>query len=245
MRTMAWQERWRAIVQKLNVVTDHSDEQRLIDTLSMPSSPTVLGFVNAHAMNLVVGNDHYYQALSSADVLLRDGSGMSILFRRLGLKPGLNMNGTDFIPKLLAAFKGRRVAFWGTQEPFLTDAVCQSQKCFGVDVVSVHHGFDDVDAYVLLAQQLQPELIVLGMGMPKQEAVAAKITASGRPCLIVCGGAILDFLGGKVTRAPQWIRRVGFEWLYRLALEPRRLFQRYIVGNPFFMFRMFILRRIS
>lgn len=65
MRTMAWQERWRAIVQKLNVVTDHSDEQRLIDTLSMPSSPTVLGFVNAHAMNLVVGNDHYYQALSS------------------------------------------------------------------------------------------------------------------------------------------------------------------------------------
>ena len=170
---------------------------------------------------------------------------MSILFRRLGLEPGLNMNGTDFIPKLLAAFKGRRVAFWGTQEPFLTDAVYQSQKCFGVDVVSAHHGFDDVDAYVLLAQQLQPELIVLGMGMPKQEAVAAKITASGRPCLIVCGGAILDFLGGKVARAPQWIRRVGFEWLYRLALEPRRLFQRYIVGNPFFMFRMFILRRIS
>lgn len=245
MQTMVWQERWRVIVQKLNIVTDHSDEQRLVDSLSAPLSPTVLGFVNAHAMNLVVGNEHYYQALSSADVLLRDGSGMSILFRHLGLEPGLNMNGTDFIPKLLVAFKGRRVAFWGTQEPFLTDAVYQSQKCFGVDVVSAHHGFDDVDAYVLLAQQLQPELIVLGMGMPKQEAVAAKITASGSPCLIVCGGAILDFLGGKVTRAPQWIRRVGFEWLYRLALEPRRLFQRYIVGNPFFMFRMFILRRIS
>lgn len=245
MQPMTWQERWRAIVQKLNVVTEQSDEQRLIDTLSMPSSPTVLGFVNAHAMNLVVGNERYYQALSSADVLLRDGSGMSILFRRLGLQPGLNMNGTDFIPKLLAAFKGRRVVFWGTQEPFLADAVRQSKKCFGVDVVSAHHGFDDVDAYVMLAQQLRPELIVLGMGMPKQETVAAKIAASGSPCLIVCGGAILDFLGGKVTRAPQWIRRIGFEWFYRLALEPRRLFQRYIVGNPIFVFRMFILRRIS
>lgn len=244
MQTMAWQERWRAIVQKLNVVTDHSDEQRLIDSLSAPLSPTVLGFVNAHAMNLVVGNAHYYQALSSADVLLRDGSGMSILFRRLGLEPGLNMNGTDFIPKLLAAFKGRRVAFWGTQEPFLAAAVCQSQKCFGVDVVSAHHGFDDVDAYIMLAQQFQPELIVLGMGMPKQEAVAARIAALGCPCLIVCGGAILDFLGGKVSRAPQWVRRIGFEWLYRLILEPRRLFQRYVVGNPIFLLRMFLGVRV-
>ncbi len=243
MQSMAWQERWRAIVQKLHVVTDLSDEQRLVDALSVPSSPTVLGFVNAHAMNLVVGNEHYYQALSSADVLLRDGSGMSILFRRLGLEPGLNMNGTDFIPKLLVAFKGRRVAFWGTQEPFLADAVRQSQKCFGVDVVSAHHGFDDVDAYIMRAQQFQPELIVLGMGMPKQEAIAAKIAASGSPCLIVCGGAILDFLGGKVSRAPQWVRRIGFEWMHRLILEPRRLFQRYVVGNPMFLLRSIVFGR--
>jgi N-acetylglucosaminyldiphosphoundecaprenol N-acetyl-beta-D-mannosaminyltransferase len=169
---------------------------------------------------------------------------MSILFRRLGLEPGLNMNGTDFIPKLLAAFKGRRVAFWGTQEPFLAAAVCQSQMCFGVDVISAHHGFDDVDAYIMLAQQFQPELIVLGMGMPKQEVVAARIAALGGPCLIVCGGAILDFLGGKVSRAPQWARRIGFEWLYRLILEPRRLFQRYVVGNPIFLLRMFLGVRV-
>jgi hypothetical protein len=49
----------------------------------------------------------YYASLSAADVLLRDGSGMAILLRRLGLAPGLNMNGTDFIPKILAAYKGR------------------------------------------------------------------------------------------------------------------------------------------
>jgi UDP-N-acetyl-D-mannosaminuronic acid transferase (WecB/TagA/CpsF family) len=59
-----------------------------------------------------------------------------------------------------------------------------------------------VEAYVQLAREFQPELIVLGMGMPKQEAVAARLAASGVPCLIVCGGAILDFLGGKVSRAP-------------------------------------------
>jgi N-acetylglucosaminyldiphosphoundecaprenol N-acetyl-beta-D-mannosaminyltransferase len=239
-----WRHNWQGIIRQLRVVSNCADEQRLIDTLSKPKAPTVLGFVNAHAMNLVATNPDYYRALSNANVLLRDGSGMTILFRRLGLAPGLNMNGTDFIPKLLAAFKGRRVAFWGTEEPFLTDAVRQSQESFGVDVVSVHHGFDEMDAYLMLARQFQPELIVLGMGMPKQEVVAARLAANGVPCLIVCGGAILDFLGGKVSRAPQWVRRLGCEWLFRLLREPKRLFQRYVLGNPLFLLRAFIYRDV-
>lgn len=242
MHSLPWQQRWRALADKLRVVGDPEDEQRLIESLSKPESVTVLGFVNAHAMNLAAGNADYYQALAAADVLLRDGSGMTMLFRRLGLAPGLNMNGTDFIPKLLEAYRGRRVAFWGTQEPFLANAVRHSEARFGVQVVSSAHGFAELEAYPALAQQLRPELIVLGMGMPKQEQLAARIAASGQPCLVVCGGAIVDFLGGKVSRAPRWIRRLGCEWLFRLVLEPRRLFQRYVLGNPLFLLRTIIWR---
>jgi exopolysaccharide biosynthesis WecB/TagA/CpsF family protein len=242
MRALAWQHNWQTIIRKLRVVNDSGDEQRLIDALSRTEVATVLGFVNAHAMNLVAGNANYNEALSAADVLLRDGSGMAILFRRLGLEPGLNMNGTDFIPKLLAAFKGRRVAFWGTEQPFLANAVQRSEAVYEVNVVSAHHGFDEVEAYINHARQFQPELVVLGMGMPKQEAVAARLADSGVPCLIVCGGAILDFLGGKVTRAPQWVRRLGCEWVFRLASEPKRLFSRYVVGNPMFLLRALICK---
>ncbi|MCU1761139.1 WecB/TagA/CpsF family glycosyltransferase [Pseudomonas sp. 14P_8.1_Bac3] len=242
---MAWQRNWQTIVQKLRVVGDSADEQALIEALSRPSAATVLGFVNAHAMNLVAGNHDYYHALSSADVLLRDGSGMAILFRRLGREPGLNMNGTDLIPKLLDAFKGRRVAFWGTEEPWLANAVQQSETRFNVNVVSAHHGFSPVETYIELARTLQPELVVLGMGMPKQEAVAARLAASGEPCLIVCGGAILDFLGGKVSRAPQWVRGLGCEWVFRLVSEPKRLFTRYVVGNPMFLLRTLISSKSS
>ena len=127
MRALSWQHNWQTITRKLRVVSDVDDEQALIDALSRPDVTTVLGFANAHAMNLVAANTDYFNALLAADVLLRDGSGMAILFRRLGLEPGLNMNGTDFIPKLLAAFKGRRVAFWGTEEPFLANAVQRSE----------------------------------------------------------------------------------------------------------------------
>lgn len=243
MRALNWLHHWQAIVQKLRVVSDAASEQALIDELSRPEAPTVLGFVNAHAMNLVAGNTDYYDSLVAADVLLRDGSGMAILFRRLGIEPGLNMNGTDLIPKLLAAFKGRRVAFWGTEEPYLANAVQHSEALFAVNVVSAHHGFAPVDTYLDLARQFQPELVVLGMGMPKQEAVAARLAGSGAPCLVVCGGAILDFLGGKVNRAPHWVRRLGCEWVFRLLSEPKRLFTRYVVGNPTFLWRTFLFKK--
>jgi exopolysaccharide biosynthesis WecB/TagA/CpsF family protein len=62
------------------------------------------------------------------------------------------------------------------------------------------------------------------------------------PCLIVCGGAIIDFLGGKIARAPVWMRRLGLEWVYRLVQEPGRLFRRYVLGNPLFLARALRLR---
>jgi hypothetical protein len=64
MRALAWQHNWQTIVQKLRVVNDSADEQRLMDALSRTEVTTVLGFVNAHAMNLVAGNADYYDALS-------------------------------------------------------------------------------------------------------------------------------------------------------------------------------------
>lgn len=245
MARWLWQQRWKRVIDRLEVVADGTAAQHLLDRLAIPETATVLGFVNAHAMNLVVRDGAYCQALSAADVLLRDGSGMAILYRRLGLEPGLNMNGTDFIPRLMAAYRGRKVAFWGTRQPYLNQAVQHCEAELGVVPVSVHDGFASVETYLQLAREQQPELIVLGMGMPKQEAVAAELAAIGAPCLIVCGGAILDFLGGKVSRAPEWLRRLGGEWLYRLLREPKRLFMRYVVGNPLFLLRALWYRRAA
>ncbi|WDY60212.1 WecB/TagA/CpsF family glycosyltransferase [Pseudomonas sp. PSKL.D1] len=236
---MSWQRNWQAVIERMQLVADSADEQRVLARLSAPGRATVLGFVNAHALNMAALDGGFCKALSAADVLLRDGSGMAILFRRLGQAPGLNTNGTDFIPKLLASYAGRRVAFWGTEAPWLPEAARQCEARYGVQAVSVHHGFDEPAVYEDLARNLQPELIVLGMGMPKQEALAARLASCGVPCVIVCGGAILDFMGGKVTRAPRWLRHLGGEWLYRLAKEPRRLFMRYVVGNPLFLLRTY------
>jgi N-acetylglucosaminyldiphosphoundecaprenol N-acetyl-beta-D-mannosaminyltransferase len=243
----AWRVRWPLLVARINRVDGEPQLPALMALLSRPHAPCVLAFANAHALNSAAGDQSFFDALMSADVLLRDGSGMASLFKLQGLSPGLNLNGTDLIPALLRRFDGRPVALFGTQDPYLQRAFdrIQSELTPGSELVRAH-GFETLDVYVSLAQAQQSALIVLGMGMPRQEEVALALReALAHPCLIVCGGAILDFLGGKTPRAPVWMQRSGVEWMYRLACEPRRLFRRYVVGNPLFLWRALQLSHLA
>lgn len=234
-----WQPRWQELVRAVVRVHSPRGEEQLLQSLSQPAEPLVLAFVNSHAMNCAAVSRQFFDAIMSADLVLRDGIGMQILLGLLNQAPGLNLNGTDLIPKILRRYAGRPIALFGTQEPYLGGARTKvlSQLAPGSPCVTAH-GFLDTASYVRLAAAHRPALIVLGMGMPRQEEVAAVLRAAlGFPCLIVCGGAIIDFLGGKTPRAPRWMRRTGLEWAFRLALEPKRLFRRYVVGNPLFIAR--------
>lgn len=242
-----WLQHWTQLVEKIERVHSSADEQLLLLRLSHPQRPFVLAFANAHAMNSLATSSPFFEALHSADVVLRDGSGMAALFKLFGLAPGLNLNGTDLIPSLIPHFDGRCIALFGTQNPYLTRGMQAMKQTLAPrsEFVS-ENGFLDVQSYVMLALEHRPALIILGMGMPKQEEVASVLRAAlPFACLIVCGGAIIDFFGGKTPRSPVWMRKTGMEWLFRLAMEPRRLFQRYVIGNPLFLKRAVTLASMS
>lgn len=233
---MDWAARWWRLAQALSPCRDAATEDLMIDRLLASPSPCVLGFVNAHAMNLCVRDVPFFEDLVAADILLRDGIGMAWLLRALGLVPGRNLNGTDLIPRLLERGGTRRILLLGTTQPWLSRAQCALQAR-GLPCEAAH-GFLSAQDYARLAQAWRPQLIILGMGMPRQEAVARALrSALEAPCLIVCGGAIIDFLGGRVRRAPLFMRVLRLEWVWRLACEPRRLFRRYVIGNPLFLLR--------
>lgn len=237
--TKNWQQRWATLVEKIERVQTSTEAKSLMGRLSKPAAPVVLAFANAHAMNSAASSPSFFNAIGSADIILRDGSGMATLFKMLKIPPGLNLNGTDLIPPLVKLFNGRQIAIFGTQNPYLQRGIAVvSQKLAPESSFVSAHGFLDVPFYTELAKSHRPELIILGMGMPRQEEVAAALrSALNFPCLIVCGGAIIDFLADKTPRAPAFMRKSGFEWLFRLAMEPRRLFVRYVVGNPLFLTR--------
>ncbi len=233
------------ILKTVRSIPDDATENQLLHDLTGLDAPTVLSFVNAHAINLSWHDSALRRTLIASDVLLRDGIGVEVVLPWFSVQPGLNMNGTDFIPKIITAFRGRRIAVFGTRPPWL-DTAANIIREQGGNVVCTSDGFQDSNHYLNLAKEHEPELIVLAMGMPKQELQSQRLKNElDHPCLIVNGGAVIDFMAGKVSRAPVFIRRMKMEWLYRLALEPRRMFDRYVIGNPLFLWRCHRLRRTS
>jgi exopolysaccharide biosynthesis WecB/TagA/CpsF family protein len=207
------------------------------------NGPIVISFLNAHAANLAWRDKSFSKDLLGSDVLVRDGIGLRILLLMLGRKPGLNLNGTDLIPEILEALpRTKSLAVYGTKEPFLSSVVTKIRD-MDFRIADTNHGFHGDDHYVGRMLKTSPDVILLAMGMPKQERIAAALkgAAGDRSLLIINGGAIVDFLGGRFTRAPVFLQKIGMEWLYRLIKEPGRLWQRYIIGNTIFIFRTITL----
>lgn len=228
-----------ALLKKINLAPDNAALLQALSYLKPENinKPVRVAFLNAHGLNLCFQNTGFLNHLLESDYVFRDGLGMNILFKMLGINPGLNLNGTDLIPKIIALYSGYDVALLGTREPYLGKAANVVKK-EGVMPVLMLDGFQKDDAYLEAARNQPASLIILAMGMPKQERIASLLADNlDYPCLIICGGAILDFMSGKVARAPLIFRRMGMEWLYRLGQEPGRLFRRYVIGNFVFLLR--------
>lgn len=235
----------QALVDKIHIVADEDALKEFFAAIHPDAltRPVRIAFVNAHAFNMCCGNPAFLQDLLDCNYVLRDGAGMKILFKLLGREPGLNLNGTDLIPRILELYKGRNAALMGTESPYL-DRAAEKISAMGVTPLVTIDGFQDNAVYKEKLEGQDVPLVVLAMGMPKQETVACLLAQGSKDArLIVCGGAILDFIGEKVARAPDIYRRYGMEWLYRLMQEPRRLFKRYVIGNFVFLYRALMIAK--
>lgn len=221
------------LLAKTHVVSSVDDRARFFAALSAPLTRSlVVSWLNAHSFTVALRDPTLGECLLRSSYLLRDGIGLSLLMRTAGQNPGHNMNGTDLIPEILRAFRGRKIAVFGTEEPHLTRAV-KAIEAMGVEVVAQMDGFQPEEAYAARLAETAVDLIVLGMGVPKQEKVASHLErALTTPSVILNGGAILDFLAERFPRAPRIIRNLRMEWLFRLLQEPRRLWGRYIGSLP-------------
>jgi N-acetylglucosaminyldiphosphoundecaprenol N-acetyl-beta-D-mannosaminyltransferase len=115
-----------------------------------------------------------------------------------------------------------------------------------LNIVGVEHGFIDwknqnsMDNTRLIdsINQSGADILIIGLGMPRQEQWILDQRKRLNVKVIMTGGAVFNYLSGKERRAPAWMLNAGLEWLFRFALEPRRLFRRYIIGNPLFLWRV-------
>ncbi len=200
-------------------------------------------FINAHCFNIAQKNEDYFRIINNADLVLNDGSGIRIASWLHGINLLENMNGTDFIPAVikLATKEQLPVYFLGATKENIELAVGNVLKSVsGVKIGGYHHGFFNAsqdDDIINQINKSRAGILIVGMGVPKQELWIAKNQEKFTHVKVaIAGGAIIDFLSGKIKRAPNWMRAIGIEWIFRLIQEPKRLTKRYLIGNPVFLF---------
>lgn len=205
---------------------------------------TRVGFLNAHISNIACSDANLMLALKDF-LVLPDGVGVDVAAKVLYAEPfPANLNGTDFVPALLAATaQPLTVGLIGARRENLEKAAAAlSVRTPQHNIVALSDGyFSPLDEPAVLSRTaaLKPDILLVALGAPKQELFIANKISAEHATLPFAVGALFDFLSDAVPRAPAWIRKLRLEWLFRLMIEPGRLWRRYVLGNPVFLFHVF------
>jgi N-acetylglucosaminyldiphosphoundecaprenol N-acetyl-beta-D-mannosaminyltransferase len=202
--------------------------------------------VCAAAVNNVMeahDDPRFHLVMQRADLVTPDGMPLVWALRMLGVREASRVAGTDLMPRVLELAAASRipVGFFGGTSEVLTDLRSWAEASFPDLIVSFAYdppfralSEDEERRVVRRVAESGARILFVGLGCPKQEIWMDRM--SGRiPTVMVGVGAAFDFLSGRKRRAPILLQRVGLEWMFRLASEPRRLWRRYVLQNPRFV----------
>lgn len=223
------------------------DRVRLPDLLdrvvnaARSNRPTTLLYVNVHCMNVAADNARYRDILERADTVYCDGTGVRLGARMLGLDIPERMTGADWIHDLCrqAIAEGLTLYFLGGEPGVAEDAAVTLRARYpGLRVVGAAPGYGVGPAVVGAINAAGPHILLVGMGTPRQEVWIDENRAELDVPVVWAVGALFEFVAGRIPRGPAWMTEHGLEWLCRMAAEPRKLWKRYLFGNPRFLWRV-------
>ncbi len=204
---------------------------------------TPVAFLNANNANIAMENTSFEKALDEF-LILSDGVGVDIAAWLLhGKIFKANLNGTDFVPALLRVHADRlKVGLIGAKREVVEAAASSFAGSFPQhDFRVISDGYfkpEDEPAIMHKTAEFRPDIVLVAMGVPRQEQFVTRVLTKQVCTLPIAVGALFDIYTGTVPRAPEWMRATRTEWVYRLWKEPRRLWRRYIMGNPLFILRV-------
>jgi len=206
---------------------------------------TQISFLNADCVNIMHRDTNYRDALAASDRIFADGIGVKIAAWSQGRSLQDNVNGTDLFPVLCrhAAASGTGVYLFGAREGRAQASADAMQKANPDLLISgCHHGYiQDADHEARLIDDINAsgaQIILVGLGAPAQELWISRNRHRLNAAVLIGVGGLFDYYSGSIVRAPQVVRKARMEWVWRLALEPRRLARRYILGNAEFLARV-------
>lgn len=212
-------------------------------------APKQLAFVNPDCLNIAWRDADYKARLRACERVLPDGIGLRIGGRMLGFELRDNVNGTDMFPLLCeaAAGAGRPLYLLGSR-PGIAAAAGEAmrERYPELLIAGARDGYFTArqeDEVVDEINQSGAAILLVALGAPRQEQWIARHRKRLSPPVAMGVGGLFDFYSGRIRRAPQWMREIGLEWVYRLLQEPGRMWRRYIIGNPVFLYRVWLQKR--
>lgn len=224
-----------------NVTTEEA--VALVESMIALRRPHYLATANVDFLVQALRDVELRRILFEAHLVLCDGTPLLWASRWLGNPLAERVAGSDLVPLLvkIAAQKGYRLYFLGGRPEATGDAVRRLRQEHPAVVIAGHYSppyqellaMDHADVRRRI-QAAAPDLLFVCFGCPKQEKwIAMHYRNLNVPVCVGVGGTV-DFLAGRLPRAPKWMQRTGTEWLFRLAQEPRRLFKRYTRDGWYF-----------
>lgn len=232
----------------------------------LPECKLLINTVNAHSFNTAQKDDLFAEALSKGDVLIPDGSSIVWACKMLRAKsrPKMRCAGWDLFTYEMTKLNDSLieengywkkyhqdrpkpvVMFMGSSEKVLGMVKSQASVTFpNLEVVTYSPPYkkffseEDNAAIIKAINDADPDLLWIGMTAPKQEKWTWEHWEElNIHCHVGTIGAVFDFFAGTYQRAPEWFQQHGLEWLYRLLKEPKRMWRRYVLGNPLFLWNV-------
>lgn len=225
------------------VLTPHAATERLLRA-AVARQRLEVHLCNAYTLSLVGRDSRLMDCLRSADLNLPDGTPVSWLGRKWGASGPVR--GPQLVQDVAMAGQelGIRHFLYGGA-PGVADHMAANlrQIAPGIEIAGTESPpfrdltYEDLAATAARITAAGADMVWIGLGTPKQDYAVADLGALlDLPLAPV--GAAFDFLAGTVKPAPAWLHGSGLEWVYRLGAEPRRLWRRYLFGNPRFLYRV-------
>lgn len=219
-----------------------------IVALARAGRRAVVANANVNAMNLACGHDWFRCFLNDSDTVFCDGYGVIVAARLLKQRLRHRNTYADLMGSLAAAAQenGLSLYFLGAAPGVAIQAARRLCAAYPrLRVVGTQHGFFDKspglrenEDVITAINACRPDILIVGFGMPLQERWLLENLERLQVRVAMPGGAVFDYMSGRVRRAPRWMTAHGLEWLGRLLIEPRRLWRRYLIGNPLFILRV-------
>lgn len=215
-------------------------------TTRRPRHPCWVSNLNGYAVDLAFRDALFARAQAMAALRFCDGRGLALILGALGwgVPPQVTYNRWFAGFLIAAAQAAQRVYLLGDTASVVHTAATTLKTEHAGLIAGYRDGFfrfnagwGDVaspDEYAVVRDinESGADILVVAMGMPRQEQFIVRHLDGLNVGLVLNGGACLKFLTGAVPTAPRWLSRAGLEWCYRCAHEPRRLWRRYLCGNP-------------